>query len=617
MTFDINRFIDRKERFVQYQRQIDRIKRSEKDTVSIEGTVSDAERNLDNGADSFIIYGDPQSGKTEMMIALTAKLLDKGNKIIVILLNDNVGLLEQNLRRFSEAGIDPDPKNYTEILDEIYQIKDSNWVIFCKKNASDLRKLIRKIGEFDKIIIDDEADYASPNGRINRGDKTEINRLIGKLFEKGKKYIGVTATPARLDLNNTFENANDRWVKFLPHRDYVGYNDFFPSDLSIDSLKYQLKFLPAHSDEPKFLIEALFRFLINVAYLNQNENIEKEKAYSMLIHTSSKTVDHSRDHNVIVNAINILKDTSNRKYESYVRQIYDLANKKYDATTANNITSYILNNINRSAVLVINSKRDQANLDKASNPKTLFTIAIGGNIISRGVTFVNLLSMFFTRTVRTRMQQDTYIQRARMFGLRRHYLKYFELTIPEQLYADWHRCFVFHRLALESAKNGNPPVWIEDRRIRSVAAASIDRTTVQMSSGEISCEIFVLTQEIETNFSRDLPPLERLSSLRNELGDGVLPLHIINFISQDSPDGNHSIAIHKPTCISGYTDANQDNISRRRGFIGDADLEKGKFPHAIHHIKVFYNAQRKARIFYKFLGISGTNFLKNLGRNRP
>ena len=61
-----------------------------------------------------------------------------------------------------------------------------------------------------------------------------------------------------------------------------------------------------------------------------------------------------------------------------------------------------------------------------------------GNIVSRGVTFPNLLSMFFTRDVKHRLQQDTYIQRARMFGARGKYLKHFELTIPSQLYTDWH-----------------------------------------------------------------------------------------------------------------------------------------------------------------------------------
>ena len=61
-----------------------------------------------------------------------------------------------------------------------------------------------------------------------------------------------------------------------------------------------------------------------------------------------------------------------------------------------------------------------------------------------------------------------------------------------------------------------------------------------------------------------------------------------------------------------YKDADKNNISRKKGFIGDRDLEENKYPHAIHHIKVFFNADKKARIFYKFIGISGITFLKNL-----
>jgi hypothetical protein len=69
--------------------------------------------------------------------------------------------------------------------------------------------------------------------------------------------------------------------------------------------------------------------------------------------------------------------------------------------------------------VVLNSERDRtAAGDNATEPSSPFTIIIGGNIVSRGVTFPNLLTMFFTRNVRHKLQQDTYIQRARMFGAR-------------------------------------------------------------------------------------------------------------------------------------------------------------------------------------------------------
>lgn len=610
MTFNINKFKNLQIEPDNYKKQLARLEKNNLDASCIEKTINDVEENLTQNIKSFIIYGDPQSGKTEMMITLTAKLLDSGNKIIIVLLNDNVGLLEQNLRRFSNSGLDPDPKNYREIMDEVYKINDYPWIIFCKKNTADLQKFIRKIGNFpNKIIIDDEADYASPNGKINKNERTKINQLVGELLGINGIYIGVTATPARLDLNNTFENANDKWVYFKAHKLYTGQEDFFPTSLEVKNLKYQLEFLPEQYDDPRYLKKALFRFLINIAYLNLYIN-KKEEYYSMLIHTSGRTKDHLKDHNEIVQVLDILKDED--RFDKYVEEINQIAKNKYGDDEADEITKYILKNKNRNAILVINSKKDKENLEKAANPKSLFTIAIGGNIISRGVTFNNLLSMYFTRTVKTKLQQDTYIQRARMFGSRSNYLKYFELTIPTKLYVEWHRCFVFHKLALDSVKSGNPPVWPEDNRIISVARGSIDKTTVQMDSGEMSYEFFNYNNDIENLINSNIPQLEKLKELRNILGDSKLPLHLINFIETFSPDGKNSLAIHSSKNIIGYKDANQSNISRNRGFIGDRDLEKDKFPHSIHHIKIFYNSNKTARIFYKFIGIGGTKFLKNI-----
>ncbi len=53
-----------------------------------------------------------------------------------------------------------------------------------------------------------------------------------------------------------------------------------------------------------------------------------------------------------------------------------------------------------------------------------------------------------------------------MFGSRGDYLQFFELTMPSALYWDWHRCFMFHRIALEAIKEGEGSlVWLSDKRI--------------------------------------------------------------------------------------------------------------------------------------------------------
>ena len=235
--FDINKFIHTEEVTEQYDRQLERLKQQGMETDKIEHTVRAAAANLrEENPSPFIIYGEPQSGKTEMMICLAAKLLDEGFPFIAMLLNDSVDLLSQNLGRFQGSGLAPSPKNFSEILDPNYQIEGISHVVFCKKNARDLEKFIDKIDSLGQVVvIDDEADYATPNAKINRQDKTKtrINELIEKLLGSNGRYIGVTATPARFDLNNTFNNDPSKWVEFGTHSAYTGQNQFFPVDKKI------------------------------------------------------------------------------------------------------------------------------------------------------------------------------------------------------------------------------------------------------------------------------------------------------------------------------------------------------------------------------------------------
>ena len=90
---------------IRYERQLSRLHSTGKETSCIDQTITRALENITSiKARSFVIYGEPQSGKTEMMICLTAKLIDSGFNLIVHLLNDSVQLLQQNLERFQRSG---------------------------------------------------------------------------------------------------------------------------------------------------------------------------------------------------------------------------------------------------------------------------------------------------------------------------------------------------------------------------------------------------------------------------------------------------------------------------------------------------------------------------------
>lgn len=71
--FSIDHFRSIEPKDSRFQRRIAQLKASDKYTRSIEKTVIEAVSNVtEKHARSFVIYGEPQSGKTEMMIALTA-----------------------------------------------------------------------------------------------------------------------------------------------------------------------------------------------------------------------------------------------------------------------------------------------------------------------------------------------------------------------------------------------------------------------------------------------------------------------------------------------------------------------------------------------------------------
>ena len=586
-----------------YQTQLNRIRNDSKETEQIEQAVSGALNNIKNNKNSFVIYGEPQSGKTEMMICLTAKLIDEGHRIVILLLNDSVDLLKQNLNRFTTSQISPTPQNYRSILDPSHNMDSSEWIIFCKKNGSDLRALIQKVDKYEKkIIIDDEADYASPNAKINRGSQTPINELITKLLEKNGVYIGVTATPARLDLNNTFDNKSKDWVSFPPHSYYNGQDTFFPPDLN-EPLRFTLTELPEENDDNKYLLNCLFSFIVKVAHLNTLKD-SNDQNYSMLIHTSGKKEDHGKDHKLVSQVFNALHNKNDRNYKRYWEKIEELAIKKYPQTQKL-IIKYAFNNIRRNHILLINSENDLKTVDieYATIPKSPFTVSIGGNIVSRGVTFENLLVMFFTRSVRHRMQADTFIQRARMFGSRGSYLEFMELHIPGELYLNWHRCFMYHRLHTDAVLKGrSDAVWFGDRKINPVAKSSIDQTNVIYEKGEMSFDKFHYTHEIESLVNdSSIKPLEKIESiLKITDNKDVMPQSIVDFISKFTPNVDDPIAFHKSTSISNYKDADQDNISRAKQFMGQRDMEREKYKFAVHHFKIFYNAKNEGKLFYKY-----------------
>ena len=353
---------------IRYERQLSRVRAAGKQTSCISTAVSKSLENITSGrARSFVIYGEPQSGKTEMMICLTAKLIDAGFGVVIHLLNDSVQLLQQNLERFQRSGLSPAARNFSEVMDPSVSLKVGQHVIFCKKNPHDLRKLNEKLSTVaSKVIIDDEADYATPNAKINKGEVTKINELIGSMIGDEGIYIGVTATPARLDLNNTFNNNNEVWVDFPPHDEYTGQDIFFPLDHAPD--RYHLELLPDVDDGPKYLQQAVYRFLVRVAYINIVSG--RDDKFSMLVHTSGKTIDHRADKKPIEDIFQALADVHSSKFAKAIEELRKAAERFYTPADVKRILDYVVENRSVYSIITMNSERD-VNVDfkSATDPR--------------------------------------------------------------------------------------------------------------------------------------------------------------------------------------------------------------------------------------------------------
>lgn len=598
----------------QYQKRLAALKDKNINTKSIEDTVEKTIQNLrSSGGRSFVIFGEPQSGKTEMMIALNARLLDENAAgIIVNLLTDSVDLLEQSLSRFRASGLSPSPKQFSEMPSQPKDLSDKNWVIFSKKNARDLEKLIVLLrARKDIIVIDDEADFASPNAKINSNEKTKINKLIHDLLSDQGQYIGVTATPARLNLNNTFENDSELWVDFLPHPYYVGQDFFFPMDGVIN---YRLHGFDAHEGSERGELEkAILHFLCGVAEQHKRGN---EQNFTMLVHTSGKRDEHESDIKVIQDTITKLSTPSNSGFSRTVKKLETIA-KQYSQEDSESIVEFVLRNINRYAIVEINSNRQSGKVSTIAKPTSLFSFGAGGNIISRGVTFDNLLSMYFTRAVKGKFSQDTYIQRARMFGSREDYKEYFQLWIPTELLKNWTKCFAFHKLAIQAMRSKvGAPVWLSDHKTTPTATSSIDKSTVDFEGGEMSFGLFDFDEDTYDALMarKNRNNLQMLDDLRKHFSDSDFPDYLYEYLKHDLKNSNTNISFHRAsgfgTASSNYTNEEIDNIRRKKGIFANNEFARSERPDAKHHLKIFYNKKGKARLFYKINGKS-IKFIQN------
>ncbi len=330
-------------------------------------------------------------------------------------------------------------------------------VLVVKKNASILQQVMdwlkpgqNNIDCDNVLIIDDEADNASLNTKKPDKDPSAINSRIRGIYNNFKRasYIGYTATPfANIFINpNDDDNDKDLFpsdfiVQLNASESYFGTQKSFSTNSNHIRLldENELFFLPVkHAKDEKLdalpdsLKEACLAFLINNVIRTIRGQDFKHRTMMINISRYNTVQENIKFHieqyiNKLSNIINqdSYKNTENFIKNEEMKKIHDLFCSDFyvDIRTKigwEQIKDGLSNEINKFIVAVINNKykddkRFDYNLYKSTGARV---IAIGGFVLSRGLTLEGLMVSYFSRNATA---YDTMLQMCRWFGYRSNY----------------------------------------------------------------------------------------------------------------------------------------------------------------------------------------------------
>lgn len=322
------------------------------------------------------------------------------------------------------------------------------------------------------LIIDDEADNASVNTAKPDKNPTAINKAIRSIFNKFPiaSYVGYTATPfANVFINPSDEDQDnldlfpsDFITQLHAPDNYFGGRKVFPKNL--DTLPRCLRliseeepaFLPVIHDKytqffgpSESLKEAIHSFLINNVVRTLRNQSHKHR--SMMINITRYNDVQSdvwvRVKEYVEMLTNTIEELSDKSVDAFVadkdmKKIYDLytksdfykiirdGNEEYGTLPISwsEIQAGLYNEIKNFNTVVINSQNGKMTQFDPEGKKKRFdyedydkgarVIAIGGMVLSRGLTLEGLMTSYYSRNAGS---YDVLLQMCRWFGYRPQY----------------------------------------------------------------------------------------------------------------------------------------------------------------------------------------------------
>lgn len=439
-----------------------------------------------NLAKRGLVVGYVQSGKTANYTAVMAKAADAGYRLFIVLSG-----MHNNLRRQTQVRLINDLGNeywhrWTSADADFGDAEPGAAVLIggvpsmavVKKNQSRLSSLIEWLDNIPIdirrrspiLLLDDEADQATPNSARALDQMTKINELVRALWSKipSGTYIGYTATP----FANIFMNPDDEeelypadFILDLPRPDaYYGaervfgrepINDADEPDPGLDMVREvpdaeagNLRPPSAKQDRltfdpevPQSLVDAVVWFVVATA-IRHARGQEGEHS-SMLVHTTH----YVQPHFAMKARLDDLLNEFELRVDGDDTAIFLAAYQKEGTRAAseatlplppwNAVEEHLAAVLEKIRVVVDNGYSDDR-LDYGRTEKGTAVvetvIAVGGGTLSRGLTLEGLVVSYFTRTSNT---YDTLLQMGRWFGYRPGYEDLPRIWMQASLEADF------------------------------------------------------------------------------------------------------------------------------------------------------------------------------------
>lgn len=412
------------------------------------------------------------TGVTENLRSQTQKRIDEGLIGYDSTKNELVGVGDKEgkakIRTFTTVtkDIEKSDINRDSIINNIDSQTPS--IIVTKKNKSSLKNISKAFEVFQNksntnyplLLIDDEADNASINTRKNAEDPTLINKEIRKIlrtFDKSS-YVGFTATPFANVLINPNASNDEVGTDLFPENfiywlnspsNYIGAKKIFleNEENSLNIIDdYDEEIFPLKHDKnwegdhlfPSFE-DSIVAFLLANAIRDLRG--EKNTHRSMLINVSRFVCIQNivkditeKIFNKYLQAIDLfhkldLSDMLENKVMKRVKYVWD---KEYGGKLSEpaeflDVVRNLYESIQDIEIKVVNSKNGEK-IDY-ENKSSVRVIAIGGLVLSRGLTLEGLMISYFYRNTST---YDVLMQMGRWFGYRDTYKDVCRIWISNQ-----------------------------------------------------------------------------------------------------------------------------------------------------------------------------------------